>query len=621
VTAPTVERKLAAIFSADVKGYSRLMGEDEVATVQTLTAYREVMARSIREHRGRVVDAPGDNLLAEFASVVDAVSCAAELQREFKSRNAEVPAARRLEFRIGINLGDVIVDGERIYGDGVNIAARVEGLADAGGIAISGTVYDQVKGKLPLAYEALGEHVVKNIRDPIRVYRVPLDAAPARPTRDTRTSAGRTAWRRPAVLLVVAALVLAGGVAAWSLYLRPRTTALTLPDTPSIAVLPFQNMSGDAGQEYFSDGMTEDLITGLSKLSGLFVIARDSVFLYKGKAVKPAQVSRDLGVRYILEGSVRKVGNRVRITAQLIDAATGYHVWAERYDRDLQDVFAMQDEVIGKIVSMLAVKLTGPEKARLARTRTGNPEAYDLVLRGMEYERRTTPEANAEARRLFTKALDLDPQYGGAYEALGWNHLQAWQLQWSRDPDTLERAFELAEQAIARDDSLAGCHTLLSQVLLWKKEHERAISEAERAVALAPNDADGYETLAEVLAWSGRAGEAIGHIKHAMRLNPQYPFYYLWTLGHAYYLTQRNADAIRTFSALIEENANFGPAHVFLAVLYTEQGRDDKARAEWAAATNLSPHVSLDGVRQYLPYRNERDLDRLLAAMRKAGVQ
>ena len=623
MTTPAVERKLAAILSADVKGYSRLMGEDEVATIQTLTEYREVMAGFIRQHRGRVVDATGDNLLADFASVVDAVACAAEIQRELRSRNALVPGSRRMEFRIGINLGDVIADGERIYGDGVNIAARIEGLSEPGGIAISGTVYDQVRGKLPFAYAAMGEHVVKNIKEPIRVYRVPLDPSPALEARDapTRAGTGRVLWRRATVLLGVVVLVLAAGVAAWSLFLRPRAAALPLPDKPSIAVLPFQNMSGDAGQEYFSDGMTEDLITGLSKLSGLFVIARNSVFLYKGKPVKPAQVSRDLGVRYVLEGSVRKAGDRVRITAQLIDATTGYHVWAERYDRDLKDVFAVQDEVTGKIVTMLAVKLTGPEKEHLARTPTGNLEAYDLVLRGMEYQRRTTKEANAEARRLFARAIELDPGYGGAYEALGWSYLQAWQLQWSRDPETLQRALELAEQAVARDDSRAGCHTLLGQVLLWKKAHDRAVAEAERAVALAPNDADGYETLAEILAWSGRAEEAIGQIKRAMRLNPQYPFFYLWTLGHAYYLTGRNGDAITTFAKIVELNPNFLPAHAFLAVLYTEQGLDQKARHEWAAAERLMPHVSLASLRQNLPYRNERDLDRLLTAMRAGGVK
>src|SRR5262245_44614877 len=310
VRPPAVGRKLAAIWSADVKGYSRLMGEDEVSTVRTLTTFREVMATFIRERHGRVVDAPGDNVLAEFGSVVDAVECAADLQRELKSRNSALPAARRLEFRIGINLGDVIVDGERIYGDGVNIAARVEGMADAGGIAISGTAYDQVKGKLPLEFEDLGQHSVKNIRERVRIYRVRLD-----PSLDHRPRRIRRFARRRPLSLAGLGLLVAAGAAGWSLYANPRSAGLELPKQPSIAVLPFQNMSGDTSQEYFSDGITEDLITGLSKLSGLFVIARNSVFAYKGKPVKPAQVSRDLGVRYVLEGSVRKADNRVRITA------------------------------------------------------------------------------------------------------------------------------------------------------------------------------------------------------------------------------------------------------------------------------------------------------------------
>src|SRR5438445_4470945 len=459
-----MERKLAAIFSADVKGYSRLMGEDEVATVRTLTAYREVMTALIRERRGRVVDATGDNLLAEFASVVDAVECAVALQRELRSLNAPLPVSRRLEFRIGINLGDVIVDGERIYGDGVNIAARVEGLAEAGGIAISGTVYDQVKNKLALAYEALGEHVVKNIREPVRVYRVLPELEPAGTRPEIGKAVGRRRWRRAMSLLGVVLLAVARGVAVWSLAFRSRSPGFGLTDKPSVAVLPFENMSGDAGQEYFSDGITEDLITGLSKPSGLFVIARNSVFAYKGKALKPAQVSRELGVRYLLEGSVRKAGNRVRITAQLVDATTGYHVWAERYDRDLKDVFALQDEVTQKIVGVLAVKLTVPEKDRLGRAPTQNLEAYDDVLRGLEYHRRTTKEANAEARKMFARAVELDPDCAMAYAALVFAHLQAWQFQWSRDPETLQRALELAQQASAHDDSLAGPHSLPGQV-------------------------------------------------------------------------------------------------------------------------------------------------------------
>ncbi len=618
---PTVERKLAAILSADVEGYSRLMGENEVATVRTLTAYREVMATLIRERRGRVVDASGDNLLAEFASVVDAVECAAEIQRELKSRNAQLPVPRRLEFRIGINLGDVIVEGERIYGDGVNIAARVEGLAEAGGISISGTVYDQVKNKLARAYEPLGEHVVKNILEPVRVYRVLLEPKPAGTGRGLARIVGRRSWRRATLSLGLVLFVVAGSVAVWSLYFRSRSPGMELPNKPSIAVLPFENMSGDAGQEYFSDGITEDLITGLSKLSGLFVIARNSVFAYKGKPVKPAQVSRELGVRYVLEGSVRKAGNRVRITAQLVDATTGYHLWAERYDRDLKDVFALQDEVSQKIVGVLAVKLTVPEKDRLGRAPTRNLEAYDYVLRGMEYQRRTTEEANAEARKMFGRAVELDPDYAMAYAALGWSHLQAWQFQWSRDAETLQRAFELAQKAVARDDSLAGPYRLLSQVSLWQKEHARAIAQAERAVALAPNDADTYENLAEVLAWSGMAEEAIGYIKQAMRLNPRYPFFYSWTLGHALYLTGRSDDAIATLKKVLERNPNFVPAHAFLVVLYSEQGLEREARAEAAAASRLSPQASVESLRQIVPYKNQRDLDRFLAAMRKSGLK
>src|SRR2546428_7831308 len=382
------------------------MGENEVATARRLTAYREVMATLIRERRGRVVDASGDNLLAEFASVVDAVECAAEIQRELNSRNAQLPVPRRLEFRIGINLGDVIVEGERIYGDGVNLAARVGGVAEAGGISISGTFCDQVKNKRARGCEPLGEHVVKNILEPVRVYRVLLEPKPAGTGRGISRIVGRRSWRRATLSLGLVLFVVAGSVAVWSLYFRSRSPGMELPNTPSIAVLPFENMSGDAGQEYFSDGITEDLITGLSKLSGLFVIARNSVFAYKGKPVKPAQVSRELGVRYVLEGSVRKAGNRVRITAQLVDATTGYHLWAERYDRDLKDVFAVQDEVSQKIVGVLAVKLTDQEQDQLGHPRAANVQAYDDVLRGYQQLRRTVPAGNAQASGLLATPFE-----------------------------------------------------------------------------------------------------------------------------------------------------------------------------------------------------------------------
>ncbi len=414
-----MERKLAAIFSADVQGYSRLMGDDEETTIRTLTAYREVMTALIRQHRGRVVDSPGDNLLAEFASAVDAVQGAVAIQKELKTRNAELPDQRKMQYRIGINVGDVVVEGERIYGDGVNIAARLESLAEGGGICISGNVHEQVKNKLTLSYDYRGEQRVKNIAEPVRVYKVEWEAQAVAPT----TS------REPAV-------------------------ELPLPDKPSIAVLPFTNMSADPEQEYFSDGITEDLITDFSKLSGLFVIARNSAFAYKGKTVKVQEVRRELGVQYILEGSVRKAEGQVRITAQLVDTTTGYHVWAERYDRELKGIFALQDEVTQKIVVALEVKLTVGEQGRVWRRYTENVEAYDFFLRGMEYHNRLTLEANVQARQLFEKALTLDPQFAAAYASLGWTYLREWGWQQSQDPQTLDRAFALAQKAIALDDSL-----------------------------------------------------------------------------------------------------------------------------------------------------------------------
>src|SRR6266581_129379 len=448
-----MERKLTAILSADVKGYSRLMGEDEEATIRTLTTYRQVMTTLIQQHRGRVVDSPGDNLLAEFASAVDAVRCAVDVQHELKVRNAELPDHRKMEFRIGINVGDVIVEGEKLYGDGVNIAARLEGLAEPGGICIAGTVYDQVKNKLALRYEYLGEQEVKNIAEPVRVWRVLLEpevavsaveAGSSRskvqgPKSKSESYKHRSQW---AVVAMIGLLLGVGTVVAVrerflpapsTQHLTPNTQpALAVPDKPSIVVLPFTNMSGDPEQEYFSDGMTEDLITDLSKLSGVFVIARNSVFTYKGKAVEVGEVSRRLGVRYLVEGSVRKAGNRVRINAQLVDATTGGHLWAERYDRELQDIFALQDEVTQKIVFALKIQLTPEEQARFRQAPTNNLDAYDSFLRGQTYFWRYTREANSQARQMFERAIELDPQYAGAYAVLGWTYLVEWLSQWSQ---------------------------------------------------------------------------------------------------------------------------------------------------------------------------------------------
>src|SRR3989475_2660214 len=388
-------RKLAAILSADVEGYSRLMGEDEAATVQILTTYRAVIEALVQQHRGRIVDSPGDNLLAEFASVVDAAQCGVAIQRELKIRNTPVPLHRRMNFRLGINLGDVIVDGERIYGDGVNIAARLESLAPGGGICIAGSVYEQVKGKLALRYEDLGAQPVKNITEPVRVYRVREEPAVAVPPASPHEPRTATSWRQVVLAVTVLLAVLGAGVGAWQLVARPSTSS---PNKPSIAVLPFVNISGDVQQEYFSDGMTEDLINGLAGLEGLLVIARTSTFPYKGKAVRPEQVSRELGVRYMLEGSVRKANNQIRITAQLVDGTTGYHVWAQSYDRDLDDIFAVQAEIARMITRSLEVRLTMAEERHMGSPYTTSAKAWEYYMRGTQRYRQFTPATTAEAR-------------------------------------------------------------------------------------------------------------------------------------------------------------------------------------------------------------------------------
>jgi adenylate cyclase len=553
-----------------------------------------------------------------------------EIQEELTARNAELPENRRMEFRIGINLGDVIEEGERIYGDGVNIAARVEGLAEGGGISISGTVYDHIENKLALGYEFLGEHTVKNIPKPVRVYRVLMEPrAPAEVNRVKRARLRRWQWGALAVTAVL--VVGAAAVVIWNFYLRPtapptvfpseKIPAIELPDKPSIAVLPFTNMSGDPEQEYFSDGITEDLITDLSKISGLFVIARNSVFIYKGKAVKIAEVRRELGVRYILEGSVRKADDRVRITAQLVDATTEGHLWAERYDRDLKDIFALQDEVAQKIVAALAVKLTDDEQKRLVRKYTDNMEAYDSFLQGLEYKNRYTKEANVQARQMYERAIDLDPKFAAAYALLGLTHFHEWSLGWSQDPQSLEQAFELAQRAIALDDSLPKAHAILGEVYLWKKRHAQAIAELEKTIALNPSDADGIARLGNILNWTGRPEESIGLVKKAMRLNPVHPVWYLWNLGHAYFLMGRCEEAIETLNRVLDRNPGFLPAHVYLTVSYIELGRHEEARAEAVEVMKLSPQTSTEAWRQRIPYKDQAVLERLFDGLRKAGVK
>jgi adenylate cyclase len=621
------KRKLTAIISADVIGYSRLMRDNEEATVRDLAAHRVLIAEIIQQHNGRVVDSPGDNILAEFASVVDAVNGAVKIQAEIKKSNTNVPEDRRMEFRVGINLGDVIEEEERIYGDGVNIAARVEGLASAGGISISGTVYEHIKDKLSLGYNYLGEQNVKNIPEPVRVYRLltePEDAG--RMIGEKKPKAGK--WRFAALGAFALIIVMAGALTIWNYYLRPKIEigsvermALTLPDKPSIAVLPFDNLSGDPEQEYFSDGMTEDLITDLSKISGLFVIARNSVFIYKEKPVKIAEVRRELGVRYVLEGSVRKANGRVRITAQLVDTNTEGHIWAERYDRNLEDIFALQDEVTQKIVSVLAVKLTEDEQNRLVRRYTDNMEAYDYYLRGLEYFSKLTKETNILARQMLQRAIDLDPQFAAAYALLGLAHSQDWTQGWSLGPQPLEHAFELAQKAIALDETLPLGYTILAEIYLHKNKHEKAIAAQQKAIALSPNDADGIGGLGGILTWAGRPEETIGLAKKAMRLNPRYPTEYLWNLGHAYFLMGRLEEAVETLNRARDRSPEYIPVIAYLAASYAELGRMEEARTQAAQFNRLSPRISIDAWRNRLPYKDKRVVDRLYSSWRKAEMK
>ncbi len=626
-----VRRKLAAVLSADVQGYSRLMGDDEVATIRTLTTYRELMARTIQRHAGRVVNSPGDNLLAEFSSVVDAVQCAVEIQIALAVRNAELPARRQMHYRMGMNVGEVVVEDGRIYGEGVNIAARLERLAEGGGICISGAVQEQIANKLDLAFAYQGEQRVKNIARPIQVYQVRWEAADlAPPALENDLLSLEPKPPGPGSLITLGLVVLVIlGLGAFALkdwypllsspafWNPPR---LTLPDRPSIAVLPFTNMSGDPEQEYFSDGITEDIITDLSKISGLFVIARNSSFTYRGRTVDVEQVGRDLGVRYVLEGSVRRATGRVRITAQLLDATTSGHVWAERYDGEMQDIFALQDQVTQQIVQALHITLTTDEQTRLVQKSTDNFQAYDFVLRGESHLWRTTQESLVQARHLFAQAIALDAQYAAAYAWLGWADCFGFIMQWEQDPQVSQRAHALVRQAVTLDDSLPVAHRLLGYIYLFEKQHERAIRELERAVALDPNDADNYAWFGNALTFAGRPQEALRLIQQAIRLNPRYPFLYLYFLGHTYRLLGQTEESITILKRTLAHNPDFLPAYYNLLLASVELGRLEEARALATEILRLSPNFSVTTMNQVLPYKDPASLDRILAAFRAAGL-
>ena len=636
MTAQEVKRKLAAILSADVKGYSRLMSEDEVGTIQTLNAYKEVMAGFIQHHRGRVVDAPGDNVLAEFGSVVDAVECAVEIQKELKARNADLPESRRMEFRIGVNLGDVVEDGEQILGDGVNIAARLESLSEAGGICISGTAFDHVKNKLNLGYKYLGEQTVKNIPEPVRVYQVLVEPEAAGKVIGEKKVEPKQ-WQRTAQIVIWILILIAAGATIWKLYIWPtphlpkdevaskEKMAFPLPDVPSIAVLPFVNMSEDPKQEFLCDGMTEEIITALTKVPRLVVIARNSTFTYKGKSVKVKPVSEELGVRYVLEVSLQRSGDRVRITAQLVDALTGHHLWAERYERDLKDIFALQDEITIKVLGSTKVKLTeGGQVGRTEKYFKGK-QGLDCYLKLTEangYYNRWNIEDNNLARRMIEEAIAMCPENPMGYLHLGWVYHHDYALGNTKSPqETIEKSMELAQKALAMDDSIAEAHILLSMLYIRKKEYDKAIAEGERAVALNPGGTSVLLNYARSLTVAGRPEEGIPLFQKAIRLNPFGPPHLYREFGHALRYAGRFEEAVSAYKKAIQLAPDNIYPHIFLAATYIQMGQEKEARAEAAEVLRIDPKFSVDYLAKVLSYKDQSVNDRTVDALRKAGLK
>jgi TolB-like protein len=579
------KRKLTAILSADVVGYSSLMDDNEEETIRTLKNYCSAITTLTGHNRGRLVDMVGDNLLVEFSSAVDAVNCGTEIQHELAKRNMELPDNRKMEFRIGINVGDVVEENGRIYGDGVNIAARTEGLAEAGGICISGRVYDQVENKLDLAYKYLGEQKVKNITRPIRIYAIRMASAV------TESEMGKK--HGP-------------------------------PAKPSIAVLPFLNMSDDVDQEYFSDGVTEDIITALSRFRWFFVIARNSSFIYKGKTTDVKQVAEDLGVRYVLEGSVRKAGKKVRITAQLIDAPTGYHVWAERYDRDLGDIFAVQDEITHNIVRSVGSEFISAEMKRAQRKDVRNLDVWDYIMRASSHHGRYTKKNAEEAQRLLHKAIELDPMSPEAFCLLAFTHLMQVQFGWSESTaNSIKEAENTAQSAVAIDDRDAWAHTALGLADLISKRYDDAVCRLEKAIDLNPNLANAYGALGQALALAGEYEAAVTHINKAIRLSPHDPFIVYWFghLGVAAFADERYEDACYWGRKTIQQNPMFPGGHRLVAASCGQLDHTQEAAKELRELLLLMPGMTADDVRKQVPFKRSSDMERYIEGLRKAGLK
>jgi len=583
---PGPERRLAAVLAADMVGYSRLMEVDETGTLARLKTHRiELIDPAIAKNRGRIIKTTGDGMLVEFHSVADAVLCAAEIQRRMARRNADVSPARWMQFRIGINLGDVIVEENDIFGDGVNVAARLEMLAEPGGICVSGAVRDQVGQRLEdIEFEDLGEQSVKNIARAIRVFRVRLEQDPKNASEEAKDAAVATA----------------------------------ISKKPSIAVLPLVNMSGDPEQEFFADGLTEDIITELSRFHDLLVISRNSTFVYKGKAVKVQEVAREFGVDYVLEGSVRKVGDRIRVTVQLIDAETDRHIWAERYDRELEDIFAIQDEITRAIVATLPGRVEAATHDRAKRKPTDNMAAYECVLAAKVLHHRSIREDNAEAQRLLDRALALDPNYAHAHAWKACVLGQTWVYEWCADRDaTLQQVAAELEIALALDDNDSDVHRILAALNVTREDHDTAGYHQERALALNPNYDLVVVQQGELLTWLGRPEEGIDWIKKAMRLNPHHPERFWNHLGRACYCAEKYAEAADAFSRITRPDHTH---HAFLAATFAQMGNAVAAAAHAAEVLKREPKFSVAVYLATQHYKREVDRKRHEAGLLKAGL-
>ena len=623
------KRKLAAILSADVEGYSRLMDDDEEATVRTLTSYRNAITDLVQQYRGRVVDSPGDNILSEFSSVVDAVNCAVEIQRDLAERNDELPHKRKMQFRIGVNLGDVIDEDGRIYGDGVNIAARVESLAEAGGICISGRAHTQVENKLGLEYEDLGKHEVKNISRPIQVYRVlSYPGAAAHRVVQAKKTLGRK-WRKIG-FTAAAIVIVAVALGTWQFYAhRPdiepasmEKMAFPLPDKPSIAVLPFDNLSGDKEQDPIADGLTEDIITSLSRVPDLFVIARNSTFTYKGKPVKVQQVAEELGVRYVLEGSVQRSGDNLRITAQLIDALKGNHLWAHRFDRRAENFFAMQDEITREVLIELRVKLTAGDFARTVSRGTESLEAWLLRSQAYALATKRTQEHVLKGRELYEKAAEIDPNYARVWAGLAWTYrvearLGGWVM--SRK-EALAKALEIAEHAMEIDPKEPFCYIHLADIYLIKGEHDRALAHAEKAVDLAPSYSSSIGALAWQSFWVGEFQRCVNAFARMKRLNPHYPAAYLGVEGGALLFLGRHHDAITTLKEAIRRMPTNWMAHARLVATYADSDRMEEAKSAAAALLETRPNFTVGNFMKTQPFKKKEHKEWFRGLLLKAGL-